>query len=49
VLRDEVEYEPPLGKLGDLANRLFITRQLRSTFAYRHTRTLELLSLLMHR
>jgi ligand-binding SRPBCC domain-containing protein len=43
LLRDEVEYEPPLGKLGDLANLLFITRQLRSTFAYRHTRTQELL------
>jgi ligand-binding SRPBCC domain-containing protein len=43
LLRDEVEYEPPLDKLGDLADSLFITRQLRSTFAYRHTRTRELL------
>jgi len=48
LLRDEVKYEPPLGRLGDLANRLFITRQLRSTFAYRHTRTRELLPLLAH-
>jgi ligand-binding SRPBCC domain-containing protein len=43
LLHDDVEYELPLGRLGDLANRLFITRQLRSTFAYRHTRTYELL------
>jgi ligand-binding SRPBCC domain-containing protein len=43
LLRDEVEYELPLGRLGDLANRIFITRQLRNTFAYRHTRTRELL------
>jgi ligand-binding SRPBCC domain-containing protein len=43
LLRDEVEYEPPLGRLGNLANYLFITHQLRSTFAHRHTRTLELL------
>jgi ligand-binding SRPBCC domain-containing protein len=49
LLRDKVEYEPPLGRLGDLANRLFITHQLRSTFSYRHTRTLELLSPLSRR
>ncbi|WP_353066654.1 SRPBCC family protein [Tunturibacter psychrotolerans] len=45
LLYDEVAYELPLGKLGDLGNRLFITRQLRSTFDYRHARTNELLSL----
>jgi ligand-binding SRPBCC domain-containing protein len=49
LIRDEVEYEPPLGRLGNLANHLFITRQLRSTFAYRHTRTRELLSSLARR
>jgi ligand-binding SRPBCC domain-containing protein len=43
LLHDKVEYELPLGKLGDLANYLFITRQLRSTFDYRHERTRELL------
>jgi ligand-binding SRPBCC domain-containing protein len=48
LLCDEVEYELPLGKLGDLANRLFITHQLRNTFAYRHNRTHELLPLLAH-
>jgi ligand-binding SRPBCC domain-containing protein len=47
LLRDEIEYELPLGRLGDLANRIFITHQLRSTFAYRHTRTRELLLPLM--
>ncbi|WP_260737379.1 SRPBCC family protein [Tunturiibacter lichenicola] len=44
LLRDEVKYELPLGKLGDLANHLFVTGQLHSTFAYRHKRTDELLS-----
>jgi ligand-binding SRPBCC domain-containing protein len=43
LLRDEIEYELPLGKLGDLANHL-VTGQLRSTFTYRHKRTDELLS-----
>lgn len=42
-LRDVVEYELPFGPLGDLAKQIFIERQLRSTFAYRQTRTLELL------
>jgi ligand-binding SRPBCC domain-containing protein len=49
LIRDEVEYEPPLGRLGHLADHLFITRQLRSTFAHRHTRTRELLSSLARR
>jgi ligand-binding SRPBCC domain-containing protein len=44
LLRDEVEYAPPYGSLGALANRLIIARQLRTTFDYRHRRTLELLS-----
>jgi ligand-binding SRPBCC domain-containing protein len=43
LLRDEVGYELPLGKLGELANPL-VTGQLRNTFAYRHKRTDELLS-----
>jgi ligand-binding SRPBCC domain-containing protein len=45
LLRDEVEYELPLGKIGNLANHFFVTAQLRSTFAYRHQRTKELLPL----
>lgn len=42
LLHDKVEYEPPLGKLGSIANSI-INWQLQKTFAYRHTRTLELL------
>jgi ligand-binding SRPBCC domain-containing protein len=42
LLRDEVEYELPFGSLGHLAHRLFIARQLRSTFDYRQRRVLEL-------
>jgi ligand-binding SRPBCC domain-containing protein len=45
LLRDDVEYEMPLGKLGELAQRFFITHQLRSTFAFRRARVVELLSL----
>jgi len=45
LLQDKVDYELPLGKLGNIANSLFVASQLRSTFAYRHDRTIELLSL----
>ena len=41
-LRDEVQYQLPFGKLGDLSQPL-IAHQLRRTFAYRHRRTLQLL------
>jgi ligand-binding SRPBCC domain-containing protein len=44
LLRDEVEYELPLGKLGDIADSM-INWQLQKTFAYRHTRTLKLLTI----
>jgi ligand-binding SRPBCC domain-containing protein len=43
LLRDELTYEPPLGPLGTLANWLAIGRQIRSTFAFRHRRTEDLL------
>jgi ligand-binding SRPBCC domain-containing protein len=46
LLSDDIEYELHFGKLGDLAQRLFIVRQLRSTFAYRQARTNALLPLL---
>jgi len=36
LLRDEVEYEPPLGLLGRAAAPLLIERRLRRLFAYRH-------------
>lgn len=45
LLRDVVEYALPLGSLGDLANTLFVARQMRSIFAYRQRRTVELLPL----
>ncbi|MDE3104355.1 MAG: SRPBCC family protein [Acidobacteriota bacterium] len=44
TVRDHIEYELPLGLLGDLAHRLFVRAQLRSTFAYRHARTQEMLA-----
>ena len=43
LLRDHVEYELPLGPLGDLANSLFVRRQMTSIFDYRQKRTAELL------
>ncbi|MDW5265006.1 MULTISPECIES: SRPBCC family protein [Acidobacteriaceae] len=43
LLQDEVQYQLPLGRLGNLAHPL-ITRQLRQTFVYRHRRTRELLA-----
>src|SRR5271168_4083879 len=46
LLEDKVDYELPLGKLGDMANGFIISRQLHRTFTYRHTRTTELLHLL---
>ncbi len=46
LLRDHVEYELPLGPLGELARVLFVERQFRGIFAYRHRRTAELLPLM---
>lgn len=45
LLRDQVEYEPPYGALGDLAKRLFLGRQMKDTFAFRQKRTSELLAI----
>lgn len=36
TLRDEVEYEPPLGALGRLAAPLLVEPRLRRLFDYRH-------------
>ncbi len=41
VLRDEIEYEPPLGPLGRLAAPLLVERRLRRTFEHRHRVTRE--------
>ena len=43
LLRDELSYEPPFGPLGQLANWVAIRSQIRSTFAFRHKRTEELM------
>lgn len=45
LLHDVVEYELPMGAIGEIANKLFVGRQLKSTFAYRQKRTQELLEL----
>ncbi len=45
LLTDHVEYELPMGPLGDVGNLLFARRQLKSTFRYRQKRTAELLPL----
>ncbi len=49
LLRDEVEYEMWFGSLGELAKRLFVERQFRSMFAYRHQRTAQLLPMMRPR
>jgi ligand-binding SRPBCC domain-containing protein len=49
LLRDEVEYELPLGPLGDIAAKLFAPLQFRYLFNFRHKRTAELLPLLRSR
>ena len=35
----------PLGPLGTFANWIVVSGQIRSTFAFRHTRTKELLAI----
>lgn len=39
ILRDEVEYEPPLGALGRALAPLLVERRLRRLFDYRHEAT----------
>ena len=41
TLRDEVEYEPPLGPLGRLVAPLLVDPRLRKLFEYRHRVTRE--------
>jgi ligand-binding SRPBCC domain-containing protein len=47
VIIDQVEYEPPMGFLGRIANAWFLHKQLESAFAYRQARLVELLPLQM--
>ena len=39
VLRDEIEYEPPLGFIGQLAAPFVIVPRLKRVFEYRHSVT----------
>jgi ligand-binding SRPBCC domain-containing protein len=39
ILRDTVTYEAPFGPFGDLARVLFIDRDIKRLFAYRHDAT----------
>ena len=39
TLRDEIDYEPPLGPLGRLAEPFLIKPRLRKLFDYRHAVT----------
>ena len=34
-MHDIIDYQPPFGLLGDIANSLFIRKQLDEIFAYR--------------
>ena len=36
ILRDEIEYEPPLGPIGALAAPIFIEPKIAKMFDYRH-------------
>ncbi len=35
LMEDIIDYQPPMGLLGDIANSLFIARQLEEIFTYR--------------
>jgi ligand-binding SRPBCC domain-containing protein len=37
LISDVIDYELPLGPLGDLAHRLFVRRQIERAFAYRQS------------
>jgi ligand-binding SRPBCC domain-containing protein len=41
VLRDEIEFEPPMSFIGDLAAPLFILPRIEKMFEYRHKVTKE--------
>jgi ligand-binding SRPBCC domain-containing protein len=44
LLRDELEYELPMGPLGELAHAIAVRGQIRRIFDLRHRRTAELLA-----
>ena len=43
MIRDTIEYVPPFGVLGALANTLFISKDIDQLFAFRHEATLKAL------
>jgi len=45
IIADQVEYTPPMGMLGRIADRLFLRKQLERTFEYRQARIAELMPL----
>jgi ligand-binding SRPBCC domain-containing protein len=44
ILRDEVEYEPPMGRLGRLLSGPMLESKLKRMFEYRHEQTRRLLA-----
>ncbi len=46
-VHDHVEYELPLGALGEAANSIVMQRQFRAIFDYRQKRTAELLPMML--
>lgn len=42
LMTDIVSYIPPMGFLGDIANSVFISNQLREIFNYRRTRLIDI-------
>lgn len=49
VIRDELEYELPMGALGVLAQKMLVGRQVRATFAFRRARVRLILPQLLGR
>jgi ligand-binding SRPBCC domain-containing protein len=43
IVSDEVHYAPPLGALGEVANRLIVARDLDRIFAHRHRAVAQIL------
>jgi ligand-binding SRPBCC domain-containing protein len=43
IVSDEVHYAPPLGALGEVANRLIVARDLDRIFAHRHQAVAQIL------
>jgi hypothetical protein len=43
VVRDVIEYDVGFGWIGELAQQLFVSRQLKRTFAYRQRALVNLL------